>query len=83
MLTTDQCRAARALLKWTQKDLSDRTNISQVSIRFFETGKNDMRMNNQRLLRLTFENAGLVFIDENGGGAGVRFAKPEQEKSDE
>jgi len=35
-----------------------------------------MRDSNLKLLRLTFEQAGVVFIPENGGGVGVRLAKP-------
>jgi hypothetical protein len=35
-----------------------------------------MRVSNQRLLRKAFEAAGVVFIDENGGGAGARLASP-------
>lgn len=79
MLLADQCRAARALLKWTQTELAKTTNLSPVSVRNFENG-GEMRQSNQKLLRLTFENAGIVFIDENGGGAGVRFAEPQTEK---
>lgn len=75
MLSPDQCRAARALLNWTQADLANRVSISAVSIRAFEKG-GEMRDANQKLLRLTFEQAGVVFIPENGGGAGVRLAKP-------
>lgn len=75
MLTPAQCRAARALLNWTQADLADRTSISAVSLRAFEKG-GEMRDSNRRLVLLTFEAAGVQFIPENGGGAGVRLAKP-------
>lgn len=34
-----------------------------------------MRDSNKTLLRLAFEKAGIEFIPENGGGAGVRLAK--------
>ena len=75
MLTPDQCRAARGLLDWTQMELAKRVSISTVSIRSFEKG-GEMRDANLKLLRLTFEAAGVQFIPENGGGAGVRLAKP-------
>jgi transcriptional regulator with XRE-family HTH domain len=74
-VTPEQCRAARGLLNWTQADLSARVSISAVSIRAFEKG-GEMRESNMKLLRLTFEAAGVQFIPENGGGAGVRLAKP-------
>lgn len=75
MIDAEQCRAARALLNWTQADLADRTSLSAVSIRAFEKG-GEMRDSNLKLLKMTFEAAGVVFIPENGGGAGVRLAKP-------
>jgi transcriptional regulator with XRE-family HTH domain len=73
-ITAAQCRAARGLLDWTQGDLAAATKLSAVTIRAFEQGR-DMRDSNRELLRLAFERAGLVFIDENGGGPGVRLAK--------
>lgn len=75
MITPEQCRAARALLNWTQADLAERVSISAVSIRAFEKG-GEMRESNRKLIRLTLEQAGVAFIAENGGGAGVRLAKP-------
>ncbi len=75
MLSPEQCRAARALLEWTQGDLAEKVSVSAVSIRAFEKG-GEMRESNQKLLRMTFEQAGIQFIDENGGGAGARLAKP-------
>jgi hypothetical protein len=32
------------------------------------------------MLRLTFESAGVEFIDENGGGPGVRLCKRQRQK---
>ena len=76
MLTCEQCRAARALLDWTQSELSRQTALSAVSIRAFERG-GAMRGSNMNLLRLTFERAGVEFIPESGGGGvGVRLAQP-------
>lgn len=75
MIKPAQCRAARALLDWTQADLASRTAISAVSIRAFERG-GDMRESNLRLLRLTFEAAGVVFEGPGElvvGGIGVRM----------
>ncbi|MDM9646335.1 helix-turn-helix transcriptional regulator [Rhizobium sp. S163] len=75
MLTPSQCRAARALLDWTQSELAKRTSISAVSIRAFEKG-GDMRESNLRLLTLTFEAADVIFENEGemiSGGVGVRF----------
>lgn len=78
MLKPPQCRAARALLNWTQAELAARTAISAVSIRAFEKG-GEMRESNLKLIRLTFEAAGVVFQNEGelvSGGLGVRFRSP-------
>lgn len=75
MISPEQCRAARALLNWTQAELAERVSISAVSIRAFEKG-GEMRDSNLKLIRMTFEAAGVTFIPENGGGAGVRLARP-------
>lgn len=75
MVSPEQCRAARALLNWTQAELAERVSISAVSIRAFEKG-GEMRGSNLKLIRMTFEAAGVTFIPENGGGAGVRLSKP-------
>ena len=73
MITPEQCRAARALLNWTQDELAKSVSVSAVSIRAFEKG-GEMRESNRKLLQLTLEAAGVEFIPENGGGAGVRLA---------
>ena len=72
MIDPAQCRAARALLDWTQGDLARETGLSAVTLRAFEKG-GEMRDANRNLLRLTLEKAGVEFIPENGGGAGVRM----------
>ncbi len=75
MLTPEQCRAARALLDWTQGRLSEETGLSALTIRSFENGR-DARDSNRRLLRLALEKAGVEFIDQNGGGPGARLRDP-------
>lgn len=72
ILEPAQCRAARGLLDWTQRDLAEATSLSVLTVRSFEKG-GDMRDSNRTLLRLAFEKAGVEFIAENGGGAGLRF----------
>lgn len=82
MIKPPQCRAARALLDWTQSDLAERTAISSVSIRAFEKG-GEMRESNLRLIKLTFESAGIIFQDEGEtvpGGIGVRLKSDSEPK---
>jgi DNA-binding XRE family transcriptional regulator len=61
MIEPSQCRAARALLDWTQGDLANRASISAVSVRAFEKG-GEMRDNNRKLIQLTFEASGIQFL---------------------
>ncbi len=68
-----QCRAARALLKWTQDDLAKKSGVSAVTIRKFENGRSAAHLGTLTLLNQAFEAAGIEFIPENGGGAGARL----------
>lgn len=75
MITPDQCRAARSLLKLSQKDLAEKTDLSVVTIRNFEGQKIPLRKGTIRLIELALEATGIKFIPENGGGVGVRLKK--------
>ena len=79
MITPEQCRAARALLNWTQKNLADRSEVSDLTIRNFERRKSALKASTAKLLRMIFEAEGVVLIDPNGGGPGARLAKPVDE----
>ncbi|WP_426213184.1 helix-turn-helix domain-containing protein [Mesorhizobium abyssinicae] len=70
-----QCRAARALLKWTQEDLAAHSGASAVTIRNFENDRSVPQTGTRYLLQKTLENAGIEFIPENGGGVGVRLSR--------
>ena len=74
-LTGAQIRAARALLKWSAADLAARSLIGVATIRRAELteGQTSMTTANDLAIRRTLETAGVQFIDENGGGSGVRL----------
>ena len=74
-LTTGQIRAARALLRWTADQLAQASGVSVVTIRRAEPIEGPLRMipANADALRRALEAAGIVFIPEDGGGAGVRL----------
>ena len=78
MISPMQCRAARALLGWSQQDLADRARVGIVTVRQLEAGVHEPRRATLEVVRRALETAGVVFIDENGGGAGVRLRKPSQ-----
>jgi transcriptional regulator with XRE-family HTH domain len=77
MLTSEQVRAARALLRWEQRDLADASNISLPSIKRLETQPGTLSAQPRTVvaIRTALESAGIIFIDENGEGPGVRLRK--------
>jgi hypothetical protein len=70
-----QIRAARALLKWSVADLAHACALGLNTIRRAEMldGATSLTAANALTLRRTLEAAGVEFIDENGGGPGVRL----------
>jgi predicted transcriptional regulator len=80
MMTPAQCRAARGLLGMTQSDLALSSGVSLRTIAHFEAGERTPIPANHAALRSALETAGVTFIAENGGGAGVRLAKVKARK---
>jgi transcriptional regulator with XRE-family HTH domain len=80
MITPSQCRAARGLLDWTQQELADAARIGVATVRLFERDAAESRQATLAVLRQAFELAGVEFIDENGGGPGVRLRKRQRPK---
>jgi hypothetical protein len=82
LLTSEQIRAARALVRWGAEDLSRHSAVSLRTIRRAELaeGQTAMTAANNEALRRALEAAGVEFIDENGGGPGVRLRKRQQTK---
>lgn len=73
MITPAQIRAARALLNWKQTELAKAADVSEMSIKNIERGATDPRVSTIQAIRTALENAGVLFIDQNGAGAGVRL----------
>jgi transcriptional regulator with XRE-family HTH domain len=72
-LTASQCRAGRALIDWTQQQLSQAASIDVQTVVDFEKRFRAADETTRRRLRAALEAAGVVFISENGGGAGARL----------
>lgn len=74
-VTAGQMRAARGLLGLSGERLAELSGVSLVAIRRAEAGKGlaGMMRANAGAIRRALENAGVEFIAENGGGAGVRL----------
>jgi DNA-binding transcriptional regulator YiaG len=75
MLTAAQCRAARGLVEMSQSDLAIESRVGESTVRNFEAGRSVPMTNNLRAIKSALEKAGVEFIAENGGGAGVRMKK--------
>jgi transcriptional regulator with XRE-family HTH domain len=73
-MNADQLRMARAALRWSVRDLAEKSGITANTISRIENGS-DTRTSTVESLKRALEAGGVVFIPENGGGAGVRLAK--------
>ena len=76
-LTAAQCKAARGLVDMSQKTLAERAEVAEKTIVDFEKKARSPRSATLQALRFALESAGVEFIDENGGGPGVRLGKPD------
>ena len=81
-LSGAQIRAARALVKWSAAQLAKASVLGANTIRRAEVadGETALTAANDQAIRRALEAAGVEFIDENGGGAGVRLRKPRRER---
>jgi hypothetical protein len=81
-LTSGQIRAARSLIRWRAEDLAKESSVGVATIRRAELaeGPTALTAPNDQAIRRTLEAAGIEFIDENGGGPGVRLRKPPKQK---
>ena len=73
-----QIKAARTLLGWSQDDLAEKSKISKPTIGRLESQDSETlggRAETADALIAALEKAGVEFIAENGGGAGVRLKK--------
>ncbi len=76
-ITGAQLRAARALLRWTADDLAEKSKIGVATIRRAESTDAPLGVTaaNESAMRAALESAGVIFVDENGEGPGVRLRK--------
>lgn len=76
MKTQEQLRAARALLGMSQAELAEITNVSTKTIKRAEGASSPPPAQSTiEAIGAALEAAGVEFIPENGGGAGVRLRK--------
>ena len=73
MISGSQCRAARALVEVTRAKLSLRSGVDEGVIHDFERRIDNPDIRTIAALQAVLEEFGAVFIEENGGGIGVRL----------
>ena len=75
MITSDQIRAARALLRWSGKDLAEKTGLGFSTLMRLEVldGVPSAQARTLEAIQKAFEQAGIEFIGTPEEGAGVRW----------
>ena len=76
-ITIRQVKAARALLGWSQADLARESGVSEPTIARLESADGPLGGREATAIRLcnAIQAAGVEFLNENGGGPGVRLKK--------
>lgn len=76
-ITGAQVRAARALIRWTAGELAEASKLGMMTIRRAEAvdGPVGITAANAAAIRAALEAAGVVFVEANGDGPGVRLKK--------
>lgn len=78
VLTGSQIRAARALLRWSAAELSERCGVSYAAIQRAERadGMPNMQTKNLAAIKAALEEGGIILLadgDTRDGGPGVRL----------
>jgi transcriptional regulator with XRE-family HTH domain len=71
----------RAALNWTVRDLADAAGLHRNTVTNIETGRYVGDLKTLEKIATVLKRAGVEFIDENGGGPGVRLRRRHQKKS--
>ena len=79
-ISAAQSRGARALLNMTQPQLASASQLGLSTIVDFERARRSVSSDAIQAMRKALERAGVEFIDENGGGPGVRLRKRQRPK---
>ena len=75
-----QIKMARAAVGWGVRELAKKASVTANTVTRIENGA-DAKQSTMDRLQHALEAAGVEFIDENGGGPGVRLAKRRAKKS--
>jgi transcriptional regulator with XRE-family HTH domain len=77
MLTGEQIRGARAMARMEQRELAEKAGVSIETAKRLESkvGTLSALTGTIAAIRTALESAGVIFVDENGHGPGVRLRK--------
>ncbi len=70
-----QVRAARALIGWKREQLAIASSVPVRTLDRLENGEGSPQRRTLSAIRAALEAAGVEFIEENGGGPGVRLRR--------
>lgn len=73
MISGSQCRAGRALVEISRGKLAARSGVDEAIIERFEHRLDAPEHRQIEAIKATLEELGAVFLQENGGGIGVRL----------
>ncbi len=78
VMTSDQMRAARAMLRWSARELAARSSVHLTTVQRMEGRRGVLRGHIATLQKVqaALEAAGVRFTEPKRGGPGVRLANP-------
>jgi hypothetical protein len=77
VISGSQMRAARGLIRWSAGKLAQKSKLGVATVRRAEAadGEPPITIANVEAIRAALESAGVIFVEENGEGPGVRLQK--------
>ena len=75
MIISEQLRAARGLVGWSQSALAKASGLALSTIKRMEGDRGPLRSSAENVLKVqqALEGAGVIFIDADDDGPGVRL----------
>ncbi len=75
MITAQQIRGGRAMLRWSAKKLSEMSGVSLPTVQRMEGERGPLRSSAGNVLKIkqALEDAGVIFIDADEEGPGIRL----------
>jgi DNA-binding XRE family transcriptional regulator len=70
-----QCRAARCLVGWTHLDVARESAVSDLTVLRLESERLTPRRATVFAIRRALEDAGVIFLEDNGEGSGVKLKR--------